>query len=156
MTAATLDSVYPEAAGLRIKTLRLGLVLNALIDVVGAIAFRWAPDTVTQWLGVKPPQDEFWARYAAVFLVVVPMFYLIAALNPLRYLGNVVGAIVARLLGFGFYFGYYLRVAEARKPFLSLAFMNLAFAVVFAWLISSVGWWRALASLRPLRRAQTP
>src|SRR3954464_14037889 len=101
MTAIPLEPTYREAPGLPVRALRVFLILGVLVDLTGAFAMRWLSRPLAEWLGVPVPIDnDFWPRYSAVFLVVVPMFYFIAALDPARYLGNVAGAIVARFLGF--------------------------------------------------------
>jgi hypothetical protein len=149
MTAIPLEPAYREAAGLPVRALRLFLLLGVLVDVTGAVAMRFLPRLLADWLGVPAPIDnDFWPRYSAVFLVVVPMFYLIAALDPARYLGNVGGAIVARFLGFTFYMRYFLHQPDAPQAFLWLAIMNLLFVGVYSWLLRRVGLSGLLASVR--------
>jgi hypothetical protein len=149
MTAMPLEPAKHEVARLPIRALRVSLWLGVFVDLAGAVAMRFLSRPLAEWLKVPVPiDDDFWPRYSAVFLVVVPLFYVIAALNPTRYLGNVAGAVLARLLGFAFYFGYFLR-HDARQIFLCLAAMNLVFAAVYSWLLRPVGWSRVWASLRP-------
>jgi hypothetical protein len=72
----------------------------------------------------------FWPRYAGVFLFVLPAFYLLAALDPNRYRGNINGAVFGRLLGFVFYLTYWMFGADQRILYAALA--NLAFAAYYA------------------------
>lgn len=153
-TTTPLELTDQEVVGMRIRGLRISLAFGIAVDLLGAVAMRWLPGDVARMWGLSPVDNDFWPRYAAVFLVVVPMFYVIAWLNPGRYIANAAGAVVARILGFAFYFGYFLR-HDTTKAFIYLAIMNLALAFAHYWLLGGhAGWSRALASVWPPRRSR--
>lgn len=149
MRAMRLELPDHDVVELPVRALRISLAVGIAVDLLGAVGMRLMPGEIAGMLGVPAPIDnDFWPRYSAVFLVVVPIFYLIAALNPARYLANAAGAVAARLLGFIFYLTMFSR-DDTRKAFLFLAIMNLALAATHAWLIRPAGWSRVWASLRP-------
>jgi hypothetical protein len=154
-TTMPLELPDQEVVGMRIRGLRISLAIGIAVDLLGAVAMRYLPGQMAEMMGVSPPVDnDFWPRYSAVFLVVVPMFYAIAWLNPVRYIANAAGAVVARILGFGFYFKYF-SLNDSRKAFLFLALMNLALAAAHYWLLGGrAGWSRAWASLRLPHRSR--
>jgi hypothetical protein len=122
--------------------LRIGLVLGALVDLAGAISLRCFPWFTAHKLGLPMPSSlpvlDFWARYASVFLFVLPLFYFLTALKPTRYRGNVVVAACARTLGFFFYGTYYFQ-SPRDHWFLWLALMNILFAGWYAWELRRTG-----------------
>lgn len=155
MTTTTTPLELPdqEVVGMRVRWLRISLAVGIAVDLLGAVAMRWLPGDVANMMGLDPVGNDFWPRYSAVFLVVVPMFYAIAWLNPGRYIANAAGAVVARILGFAFYFKYF-GLNNARNAFLVLALMNLALAFAHYWLLGGhAGWSRAFASVWPPRRS---
>ena len=139
-----------EVVELPVGPLRFFLIAGAVVDLLGAIGFRFMPEQLASMMGVPVPNTDFWPRYSAVFLFVLPFFYLIAAVNPARYLANAAAAVLARFAGFVFYLAMFLKY-DSRKAFLVLASMNLAFAVIYWWLLRPTGWSRAWASLRSAR-----
>jgi hypothetical protein len=118
-------------------SLVVGLALGALVDLGGAIFLHCFPEFTARKLGLPTPSSspdqflDFWARYASVFLFVLPAFYLLTAYNPTYYRGNVAVAVYARGLGFGFY-GYHWKSGR-HHSFLWLALMNVAFAGFYLW-----------------------
>ena len=114
---------------LPVRALRVSLVLGALVDLSGGIPLLVKPEMMSRMFGA--PVDGllvFWPSYAAVFLFVLPMFYLISALNPTRSLANLAAVIAGRLLGVVAYAYWWTRLGHPLFV-AGLFFVNLAFAV---------------------------
>lgn len=154
MTGLPLEPGYCAGTELPIVWLRRLLVAGVVVDLSGAAGLFLFPTALTEQLGVAVDND-FWPIYSAVFLVVVPLFYMIGAQDPARYLGNVGGAIVARFLGFLFYTGYFFWPHETppRPIFLGLGIMNLVFAVAYTWVLGPRGRTCLVAAVRAAHAA---
>lgn len=117
------------------SALRAALVAGSLLDIVMGtgliIDSTWLLEFVKMPKGLNDP-TEFWPHYVAVFLLVLPWFYLLAARDLARYRGNIWGAVYGRLLGFGFYAICFARRGR-EGVFLGLAVMNVLFAIYY-WL----------------------
>jgi hypothetical protein len=115
----------------RMVSLRRTLVLGSVFDVVAGSSMMVHPTYFLALTGVPDalaPAMVFWPRYAAVFLFVLPSFYMLAAFDPNRHRGNILGAVYGRLLGCVFYTAYWM-AGGAHQVFLWAALVNLAFAV---------------------------
>jgi hypothetical protein len=114
-------------------SLRVALIVGSLVDlIVGAGMMFWP----TQFLELSSMPEvlrdapDFWPRYVAIFLFVLPWFYLLPALDLARYRGNVAGAVYGRSLGFVFY-AMCFALGGGGRVFVVLGVVNLLFAVYY-------------------------
>lgn len=113
---------------LPLRALRISLVLGALVDLGGGIALLVRPEQTSAWFGVGVTGHlTFWPSYAAVFLFVLPLVYLVTALNPTRSLGNVAVVILGRFVGSVAYALWYVPLGKPNS-ILGMMVLNLAFA----------------------------
>src|SRR3954468_21849280 len=143
--------VPPEARDLPVRGLRVGLIPGAIIDPSGAIPLLLFPSAVAAWLGEPVPSAlNFWPMYAAVFLFVLPVFFLPGAAAPARNIVIIVGAIIGRLAGALFYAVCFFLLT---KPviFASLSIANLLFALYYAGALGPAGRMLIRGALRPPR-----
>lgn len=126
------------------RQLRVSLVAGSLYDVCFAVVNLVFPEAGGRLLGIPLPEDQLYLRFTGIFLIVLAMFYMLPAIHPGRYLGNVAVAIIGRSLGAIFLFA---AVAGWDRPrvFLLLGAGDLFFALVHAVLL-----WRAEGG-NPLR-----
>ena len=126
------------------RQLRISLVLGSLYDATFAVVNLIVPATGARLLGIAMPADEVYLRFTGVFLILLALFYMLPAIHPGRYLGNVTVAIIGRTLGAIFLF---VAVIGWGRPqaFLLLGAADLLFALLHAVLL-----WRAEGG-NPLR-----
>jgi hypothetical protein len=77
----------------------LGIAANVVTAVISII---WT-DTVLNLLHIEIAQPLIWPRFAAFLLILLSMFYLPAAIDPLYYRYSAVVAVICRFAGFGFF-----------------------------------------------------
>jgi hypothetical protein len=114
--------------------LRLALVLGSVLDFVVGLLMMASPETFLNLTHVSPDVGHvavFWPRYVAVFLFVLPWFYMLPALEVSRYRGNIYGAVYGRFVGFVFYIVYYKRVVGVHPVFPAIGIVNLLFMVYY-------------------------
>lgn len=115
-------------------SLRASLALGILLDLGVGTCMMFRPAAFLALTAVPPELYDamaFWVRYVAVFLFVLPAFYMLPVLDPFRYVGNVKGAVFGRSLGFMFYLMYCI-FGGAHWVFLGVGFVNLALALYYA------------------------
>lgn len=150
MTSATSGASTAVPSPLPIRALRWSLILGALVDLTGAIPLLFAPTVTARWLGVPVEGTlDFWPTYASVFLYVLPLVYLVSAINPQRTLAMIAVAIIGRLMGAAVY-GYWWVPLGRPGAFLFLSLMNVAFAVYYFWVLGPSGRAQLRESLRPV------
>ncbi len=115
--------------------LRASLVLGSLYDLVFAGLTLVAPEAGARLLRIPLPEDQLYLRFTGVFLILLALFYLLPAIHPGRYLGNVVVAIAGRAMGGAFLLTAVL-LHDRPRAFLLLGAGDLVFAVLHAWLLS--------------------
>ena len=106
---------------------------GALYDLAFAAAILFFPVPAARLLGLALPADPVYLRLNGVFLVLLAALYLLAFLEPRRYLGVVVVAIGGRILG-----AVYLAWVWAGAgpiAFAGLAGGDLFFALLHAFLL---------------------
>lgn len=139
-----------RATMLPVRALRWSLILGALVDLSGAIPLLLAPTATARWLGVPVEGTlDFWPTYASVFLFVLPLVYLVSAINPQRTLAMIAVAIIGRLMGAAIY-GYWWIPLGRPAVFLGLSIMNIAFAAYYFWVLGPSGRAALRESLRPV------
>ena len=136
---------------LPLRALRISLILGAIVDLTGALPLLFFPQATARSLGV-PVEGvlDFWPTYASVFLFVLPMVYLVTALNPARMLGMMAVAIAGRLMG-AIAYGYWWMALGKPMAFLGLALMNLGFAIYYFLLLGPSGRAQLRDALRPVK-----
>jgi hypothetical protein len=110
--------------------LKCSLLLGALVDCVGAIQLLFFTKKTERDLQI-PLQEGFWPTYAAVFLMVLTVLYVVAAMDPVRLLPIVGVAIVGRLIGGAFYYRYAWK--KPGRQWLLFAFGTMNIALLFAY-----------------------
>lgn len=93
--SASIDDASSSTAVTWFRILMLiGIVTNVLIALA---SIAW-PLSVLHLVGLEPAQPLVWPRFAAFLLILLSMFYIPAAIDPLR---NRFSAIVSVLCRFG-------------------------------------------------------
>ena len=114
-------------------SLRASLALGSVLDLGVGTWMMFRPEAFLALTAVPPELYDamaFWVRYVAVFLFVLPPFYMLPVLDP-GYVGNVKGAVFGRSLGFMFYLMYCI-FGGAHWAFLGVGVVNLALALHYA------------------------
>lgn len=143
-----MPSVPNPPVPLPVRALRVSLVLGAVVDLSGGLALLLRPEATSAWFGVPVVGSlDFWPSYAAVFLFVLPLVYLVTALNPTRLLPNVGVAIVGRLMGAVAYGAWYLPLGKP-TALLGMIALNTAFALYYYAVLKPWGRAQLLATLR--------
>lgn len=115
-----------EVAGRR---LRVSMVAASIYDGAFAVVNLAVPEWGARVLGIPLPEETVYLRFTGVFLILLALFYLLPAIHPGRYLGNVVVAIVGRTAGAIFLLAAGLLFGHPRA-FLLLGLGDLAFAAL--------------------------
>jgi hypothetical protein len=133
---------------LPLRALRISLVLGAAVDIAGGVALLARPEQTARWIGVPVEGLQiFWPTYAAVFLFVLPMVYLVTALNPAQSLANVAVAIAGRFLGGVAYGLWYLPLGKP-SALLGMIVLNFGFAYYYFHVLRPGGRAQMYAALR--------
>ncbi len=82
----------------------LGIGINLVLSVPG----MFVPNATLRFFGlIQAPEDPFWIAFACLVLVILSLFYVPGAVNPIRYRANAWLAVLARLGGVVFFmWGY--------------------------------------------------
>ena len=138
MPDATRPSLYYRGSQTRglfgTTSLRASLALGSVLDLGVGTCMMFRPAAFLAFTAVPLELYDamaFWVRYVAIFLFVLPAFYMLPVLDPFRYVGNVKGAVFGRSLGFMFYLMYCI-FGGAHWVFLGVGFVNLALALYYA------------------------
>src|SRR5262245_13773170 len=81
------------------RRLRASMVAASAYDAAFAVVNLLVPEWGARMLVIPLPAETVYLRFTSVFLVILALFYLLPAIHPGRYLGNVVVAIVGRTAG---------------------------------------------------------
>jgi hypothetical protein len=131
-----------------VAVVRYTMLAGAVYDLAFAVPILAAPGWLSEILHVPMPREEVYLRLLGIFLAALALFYLLPAIYPGRYLGNVAAAAAARALGALFLFAAVAAYGQPR-PLLLLGAGDLAFAIVhYASLVPLAGprVWRAAGS----------
>lgn len=109
------------------------MALGAVYDLAFALAMLTAQQTAARILGIEPPRDPFYLRFAGLLLLLLGAAYLLAAADPVGKQGLVALAACGRLAGFCFF--WVARWSGRERAFLVLGLVDLGFAVLHAWLL---------------------
>lgn len=80
--------------------MRLGIAANLALAVPTLIR----PEVMISLVGLPVPSDIMWPRFAAQLIILLSLFYMPAAIDPVRYRASAVLAVVSRLAGVLFFF----------------------------------------------------
>ena len=121
--------------------LRASILVGSVYDWVLAILILLSPPTLLALLRIPEPADPFQFRFAALPLVALPFFYLLAWRDPDRH-GGVIGAmVVARLAGFA-YLTLYGTARGEPAAYVLFGLGDLAFAAAHLLLARRAGYTR--------------
>ncbi|HEY3176422.1 MAG TPA: hypothetical protein VGK94_11770 [Candidatus Polarisedimenticolia bacterium] len=135
MSEAFEGEAEREAAG---RKLRVTLVAGSLYDFTFAIINLAAPGFGSWFLEIPMPGEQIYLRFIGVFLVMAALFYMLPAIHPGRYLGNVVVAIVGRGMGAVFLIAAVLAFSYP-PAFLLLGAGDLIFALLHLYYLARAG-----------------
>lgn len=113
--------------------------MGAAYDLFFAVAILGFAELAAQWLQVWIPEERIYYRLNGVFLIVLAMMYLVAAVDPRRYEGILVVASAGRCLGATYLMASWSVGADF--AFLLLALVDAAFSLwhFLAWRIGRAG-----------------
>jgi hypothetical protein len=78
----------------------LGIAANLALAIPGVIQ----PELVLSMVGLPVPSVIMWPRFAALLLILLSLFYMPAAIDPMHYRANATLAVASRLVGVLFFF----------------------------------------------------
>lgn len=115
------------ATGFRFMVL-VGVAANLAL----AVPAVFAPNTVIALVGGAPVAETVWPAFAGWLLILLSLFYLPAAFDPIRYRVVAVLTVLARFAGVVFFTLLY-------PQFLLLALLDLFFGVTQGGLLLALG-----------------
>ena len=80
----------------------LGIVANMAL----AIPTMLAPERMIEFVGLPAATPLLWPRFAALLLILLSLFYMPAAIDPVRYRLVALLTLVSRLAGVVFFVGF--------------------------------------------------
>ena len=80
----------------------LGIVANMAL----AVPTLLAPERMIELIGLPMPSPLLWTRFAALLLIILSLFYIPAAIDPVRYRLVAYLTLVSRLFGAVFFVGF--------------------------------------------------
>jgi hypothetical protein len=119
--------------------LQFWLLAGAAVDLAGALQLLIWPKKTEKGLDI-PLQEGFWPTYAAVFLIVLTVLYVVTAMNPVRLLPIVGVAIVGRFIGGAFYWLYAWKKPGRQWLLMVFGAMNVALLVAYVWILQANEW----------------
>jgi hypothetical protein len=81
------------------RVMWLGIVANFAL----AVPTLLAPERMIEFVGLPMPTPLLWTRFAALLLIILSLFYIPAAIDPVRYRLVAYLTLVSRLFGFVFF-----------------------------------------------------
>ena len=147
----TASDEYHELVKKNDRRQALLLRIGAFYDSFFGIPLFFAPIATTQLFGLIVPPDgigTLWLRLDGVFLIIVSMFYLVTALDPSRYLGNVIVCVIGKIWSVAFY-SIYVFMFGAPVQFMFFAILDFIFFFLHIWALGPDRWHRVKAAFRP-------
>jgi hypothetical protein len=132
-----------RAAGLFTAVVRIGVAVNLLLAIPGI----FAPAFVLGMFGLDPGSNDVWARFAAVLLMLLSVFYIPAGSSAFR--GDSWLVLLPRFVGVAFFLAVVLILGNSPR-LLMLGLIDLVFGACEATLL-----WTALAG-RSGARSERP
>lgn len=116
----------------RFSFLSITLIAGAVYDAAFGLPILFYPAPLARVLGIVLPKTEVFLRLNGIFLLILALFYLVTALDPDRHPGNVIVAILGRVMG-GIFFCVYALGFGGGPVFLLLGCADLGFALIHTW-----------------------
>jgi hypothetical protein len=110
------------------RVLWLGIVANCAL----ALPTLVAPETMIRISQLPPPSPLVWPQFAALLLILLSIFYMAAAVDPVRYKATAWSAVGSRLAGVIF-FGMFQPAAYRMLGFFDLAFFIPEAVLLTVW-----------------------
>ena len=111
------------------RVMWLGIIANFAL----AVPTLLAPERMIEFVGLPMPAPLLWTRFAALLLILLSLFYMPAAIDPVRYRLVALLTLVSRLAGVVFFVGF--QPAEYHM----FGYFDLVFLVPQALLLFSFG-----------------
>ena len=111
------------------RVMWLGIVANMAL----AVPTLLAPERMIYFVGLPMPTPLLWTRFAALLLILLSLFYMPAAIDPVRYRLVALLTLVSRLAGVVFFVGF-----QAREYHM-FGYFDLVFLVPQALLLFASG-----------------
>ena len=111
------------------RVMWLGIVANMAL----AVPTLLAPERMIELIGLPMPSPLLWTRFAALLLIILSLFYIPAAIDPVRYRPVAYLTLVSRLFGVVFFVGF--QAAEYHM----FGYFDLVFLVPQALLLFNFG-----------------
>jgi hypothetical protein len=111
------------------------LLFGAFYDAMFGVLLYFFPIYATTFFHLIVPPDgvgDLWLRLDGIFLIIVPLFYLLAAADPSRYLGIVVVCVFGKVWSVGFYVRYVFWLG-APPMYLTYAILDIIFFFLHIW-----------------------
>lgn len=111
------------------RVMWLGIVANMAL----AVPTLLAPERMIYFVGLPMPTPLLWTRFAALLLILLSLFYMPAAIDPVRYRLVALLTLVSRLAGVVFFVGF-----QARQYHM-FGYFDLVFLIPQALLLFAAG-----------------
>lgn len=118
------------------RAFRITVWIGVLVNFALALGAVFAPDWLLRSLGFDVAYPNIWPRFAGWLLILLSLFYIPGANDPIRYRANAVLSVCARFAGVAFFTGAVLLVGFSTR-YLLFAAVDLVFAVptgILLWL----------------------
>jgi len=104
------------------------------VNMVFVVLALFAPDSLTNFAGLERAVPAIWLRFSGWLLMLLSIFYVPAALDPVRYQTIAWLAVFARFAGVVFFLGliFFFDLPRAYLPF---GLVDLVFGVVEGFLL---------------------
>ena len=130
------------------RVLHFGMVLDGSFGLLICLTpFLQSAREVARMLGVLPEPRLVWFELVGIFLVILAFIYWMSARDVGRYLGNVVAAVVGKILSVPFYLVWVLE-RDAPRMLVGIAVVDLLVCVAHIYAIGPPRWARVRAALR--------
>jgi hypothetical protein len=111
------------------------MAVGAAYDAAFGIAILFFAEAAGDLLRIPVPGDRLYFRFIGVLVLLLAGLYVLPARDPRRYQGVVGVAAAGRFLGFAYMAWAWTRGAP--DTYLALAYLDLAFSAVHAFLLVS-------------------
>jgi len=111
------------------RVMWLGIIANFAL----AVPTLLAPERMLEFVGLPAATPLLWPRFAALLLILLSLFYMPAAIDPVRYRLVAVVTLVSRLAGVVFFVGF------QQAEYQMFGYFDLVFLVPQTLLLFSFG-----------------
>ena len=101
--------------------------LGILVNLFFALPGTFIPNPVLELVGIEPARDPVWPAFSSSLLILLSLFYIPAALDPLRNRAAAILTVFARVSGAVFFLLLWPHGAEGVRTF---GYLDLVFAIV--------------------------